>query len=127
LVAEDDEVSYFLLANTLSKEKCRLIRAKDGKEALEIFNNTPDIQLVLMDMKMPIMDGITATKEIRKINKDLPIIAQTAYALEGDKEKALEAGCNDYISKPIDKNHLLELINKYTENYAGKAIQYFAQ
>jgi len=75
--------------------------------------NNSDVDLVLMDVKMPVMDGYEATKAIRKFNKDVVIIAQTAYALSGDKEKTKNVGCNDYISKPINENKLFEIINKY--------------
>jgi PAS domain S-box-containing protein len=113
LVAEDDDISFMLLENILSNETCKLIQAKNGKEAVDIFKNTPEIDLILMDIKMPEMDGIEATVLIREFNKTVPIIAQTAYALEGDKEKALEAGCNNYIPKPIEKTKLIDLINRY--------------
>ncbi|HKJ78664.1 MAG TPA: response regulator, partial [Prolixibacteraceae bacterium] len=73
-----------------------------------------DLDLILMDLKMPKLDGINATKKIREFNKKIPIIAQTAYALAGDKEKALDAGCNDYISKPINKEELIGKIGNFT-------------
>jgi len=79
---------------------------------VEVCLNNPDIDLVLMDIKLPTIDGYEATRQIRKFNKDVIIIAQTAYALEGDREKAIAAGCNDYISKPIKKDELLEKISK---------------
>jgi CheY-like chemotaxis protein len=66
-----------------------------------------------MDIKMPVMNGLEATKEIRKTNKEIPIIAQTAYAMADDKEKAIKSGCNDYISKPVSQDKLFEIINKY--------------
>ena len=75
--------------------------------------NNPDLDLVLMDIKMPIMDGNEATRQIRQFNKDVIIIAQTAYAFSGDCEIAIEAGCNDYISKPINMTTLFELIKKH--------------
>ncbi|MDZ7744008.1 MAG: response regulator [Bacteroidota bacterium] len=78
-----------------------------------MLKDKPEISLVLMDMKMPVMDGYEATTKIREFNKDIPVIALTAYALEGDKEKALEAGCNDYLSKPMKQSVLIECINKY--------------
>lgn len=114
LIAEDDLTSYLLMSTLLSKKGIEVIKVNNGKEALEILSGRNDISLVLMDLKMPVMDGIKATKAIREFNKDIPIIAVTAYALSGDKEMALEAGCNDYISKPLNtsllfsklKNHL---------------------
>jgi PAS domain S-box-containing protein len=101
LVVEDDEISYALVETLLSKENFQLLNAKNGQEAIVMAKEHPDIDLILMDMKMRVMDGYTATKEIRRFNKEIPIIAQTAFALEGDREKALEAGCNEYISKPV--------------------------
>jgi len=77
---------------------------------------------VLMDIKMPVMDGHEATRQIRQFNKDVIIIAQTAYALVGDREKAIAAECNDYISKPIKKDELLALIQKYFNYAASHAI-----
>jgi hypothetical protein len=110
LVAEDDDVSFMLLENILSSENFTLTQAKNGKELIKKFKQNPSFNLILMDIKMPEMDGIEATKRIREFNETVPIIAQTAYALEGDKEKALEAGCNAYVSKPINKNDLIQKI-----------------
>ena len=90
-----------------------VLKARTGVEAVEACRNNPDIDLVLMDIQMPEMDGYEATRQIRQFNKEVIIIAQTAYALTGDREKAIEAGCNDYISKPIKKDELLALIQKY--------------
>jgi len=114
LIAEDDESSYLYLKIILEKENFVLIHTVDGEETIEAVRNNPGISLVLMDIKMPGMDGLEATAEIRKFNKTIPIIAQTAYALSDDDEKAKEAGCNDYISKPINRSKLIELIEKYT-------------
>jgi PAS domain S-box-containing protein len=113
LIAEDDEVSEELISIAVQKFGKEIISVRTGKEAVEACLNNPDIDLVLMDILMPEMDGHEATSQIRKFNKDVIIIAQTAYAIEGDKEKALKAGCNDYISKPINKHKLLALIQKY--------------
>jgi CheY-like chemotaxis protein len=96
--------------NIYSKE---ILTAKTGIEALEICRNNPGIDLVLMDIQMPDMDGYEATRQIRLFNKELIIIAQTAYAQEGAREKAIAAGCNDYISKPIKKDELLALIQMH--------------
>ena len=84
-------------------------------EAIEACQRTTDFDLILMDIQLPVMDGYEATMQIRKFNKNVIIIAQTAYALTGDKERAIEAGCNDYISKPINKDLLLSLIKKQFE------------
>jgi CheY-like chemotaxis protein len=85
-------------------------------DAIETCRNNPDIDLIMMDIKMPVMDGYKATEQIRKFNKEVVIIAQTAYALMGDRNKALLAGCNDYITKPINKALLLNLVQKYFSN-----------
>ncbi len=109
LIAEDDEVSYDLIRTILEKEGYEVVWAKDGREAIDFHNN--EIDLILMDLKMPGMDGIEATKIIRKTDQKIPIIAQTAFAFPGDKELAKEAGCTDYISKPIQRKDLLSKIN----------------
>ncbi len=113
LITEDDEVSDFLITEILRENNDNLLHAKTGVEAIEACRNNPDIDLVLMDIQMPEMDGYEATRQIRKFNKDVIIIAQTAYGLSGDKEKSVEAGCNDHISKPITKDKLLMLIQKH--------------
>ena len=112
LVAEDDSTSFNLLEVFLTGMNFKLLHATDGEETIKLFEQNPNIDLILMDLKMPLMDGIEATREIRKTNKTIPILAQTAYALSGDKEKALEAGCNDYISKPLNKKVLVEKVNR---------------
>jgi len=90
-----------------------LLHAQTGIEAVEACRLNPDIDLVLMDIKMPGMDGYEATRQIREFNKKVIIIAQTAFGLAGDRKKAIETGCNDYIAKPINKDELLALIQKY--------------
>ena len=112
LIAEDDDTSFLHLEVVLAKYAREIIRAQDGVELLEILRSDTDIDLILMDIKMPRMNGYEAARRTREINKKIPIIAQTAYALPGDKEKALDAGCDDYIEKPIDKRILVELITK---------------
>ena len=115
LVAEDDDPSYQYLEVILKQKNIRLIHAKNGKEAIQFFTKHPEISLILMDIKMPVMDGLEATREIRKYNKAIPVIAQTAYALSGDKEKSIQAGCNNYITKPINSSVLLKLLDKYLD------------
>gem|GEM_PF-479819 len=112
LVAEDDETSKAHLSIVLKNIASEIIYAHNGIEAVELCRQHQDIDLVLMDIKMPELNGYDATREIRKFNKDIVIIAQTAYALSGDNEKAIEAGCNDYISKPLNKEELVVLIQK---------------
>ena len=113
LIAEDDEVNYYFLENILSKE-FRLLRAKNGEKTVELFRDNPEVALILMDIKMPgDYDGFETTRKIREKNQMVPIIAQTAYAMESDKMKVLEAGCTDYISKPYSPNKLISLVKKY--------------
>jgi len=113
LISEDDATSDLLITRTLRKISHEVLHVKTGVETIEACRNNPDIDLVMMDVQMPEMDGYEATRQIRQFNKDVIIIAQTANALIGEREKALEAGCNDYISKPIIKDELLALIQKY--------------
>ena len=113
LIVEDDEISYSLLTRMLQKISKEVLHAITGVQAVEACRNNPDLDLVLMDIRMPKMDGNEATRQIRQFNKDVIIIAQTAYAFSGDKELAIEAGCNDYISKPINSTSLFELIRKH--------------
>jgi PAS domain S-box-containing protein len=110
LVAEDEEISARLILFFLKKITKEVIKVRTGVEAVEACRNNPDIDLVLMDVKMPEMNGYEATRLIREFNKTLPIIAQTAYGLKGDCEKAFDAGCNDYISKPINSALLIKKI-----------------
>lgn len=119
LIAEDDEVSSLHLSILLKQFPVDLLFAVNGKEAIQVFNSNPDIDLILMDIKMPVLSGIEAMKKIRQKDRNLVIIAQTAYAMPGDKEKALEAGCDEYITKPINQKKLLELFDKYL-NTEGK-------
>ena len=113
LIVEDDEVSFLYLATVLKKANYPFIRASRGEDAVKLLQGDHNIFLVLMDIKMPGLNGIETTKVIRKFNTTIPIIAQTAYALSGDKEMALKAGCNDYIPKPIKKELLFEIIKKH--------------
>jgi len=113
LIVEDDESNCQILTLSIRKFAKEIIISSFGDEAVEICRNNPDIDLILMDMQLPEMDGYEATRLIRKFNTTVVIIAQTAYALYGDKEKTLEAGCTDYISKPIKRENLTKLIQKY--------------
>jgi len=113
LIAEDDPSSSFYLQEILSAYKINVLIAINGFEAVDLVEKNHDISLVLMDINMPGMDGIEATKHIGKLKPELPIIAQTANAMSGDKRKYLEAGCLDYIPKPIDENMLINKIITY--------------
>ncbi len=113
LVAEDDEVNFYFLESILSKE-FQLLHAVSGEEIIKLFADNPEISVILMDIKMPgEYDGYETTKKIRETDQQVPIIAQTAYAMESDKVKALDAGCNDYISKPYNPDNLISLVRKY--------------
>ncbi|MBU1368038.1 MAG: PAS domain S-box protein [Bacteroidetes bacterium] len=114
LVAEDDEASYMHLSIILEKVSSEILHASNGTEAVELVQSNPDIDVILMDIRMPGIDGYEASRKIREFNKEVVIIAQTAYALSGDREKTLAAGCNDYIAKPVKKQDLLALIRKHT-------------
>lgn len=113
LIAEDDETSEKLITISINKLSNEVIKARTGNEAVEICRKNPKIDLILMDIQMPDLNGYEATRQIRQFNNDVVIIAQTAFGLSGDREKAIEAGCNDYIAKPIDKAELLTLVQKY--------------
>lgn len=110
LIAEDDKTSDLFITIALIKFCKKVLHAQNGVDAIRICRENHDIDLILMDIKMPELDGYKATRQIREFNKDVIIIAQTAYGLVGDREKTLVAGCNDYISKPIIVDELLTLI-----------------
>ena len=122
LIAEDDELSAMLLAKSMKNYSKEILKVRTGLEAVEMCRTHPDIDLVLMDIQMPHMDGHQATKQIRQFNKDVVIIAQTAFALSEDEERAIEAGCDDYISKPFNHTILISLMSKYFENKEEKSI-----
>ena len=113
VIADDDELSITLLSLLVQKYSSATIIAKNGIEAVEICRNHPDIDLILMDVKMPDLNGYEAAKQIREFNKDVIIIAQTAYAFSAEKEIAMNAGCNDYIAKPILIDSFIALLQKY--------------
>ncbi|MEZ5001070.1 MAG: ATP-binding protein [Bacteroidales bacterium] len=112
LVAEDDDASYYYLSQVLGRFNCEVIRASTGVEAVETVRNNPALNLVLMDIKMPVMNGYDAVREIRKFNTSINIVAQTAYAMKEDFSRAIEAGCNDYIAKPIRETELQKIMEK---------------
>ena len=116
LIADDDEYSASLISKRVKAFAVDILLARNGFEAVEMCRNNPDIDLVFMDIKMPVMGGLEATLQIRQFNPNVIIIAQTALALKGDREKAIEAGCNDYLSKPVDKNLLIKILEKFVKN-----------
>jgi hypothetical protein len=113
LIAEDDEISALLLTILVKEFQEQVFRAKTGIEAIDICYKNPDIDLIFMDIQMPGLNGDEAARKIQEFNKDVIIIAQTSFGLSGDREKAITAGCNDYITKPINKDQLDSLIQKY--------------
>ena len=111
LIAEDEE-SNFLLLQTILKRQCKVLHAMTGKELLEIYKKE-HADLILMDIKMPEMNGIDALKEIRKFDKDIPIIMQSAYAFENDMEAARQAGSNEFMTKPINIKEFKSMITRF--------------
>jgi len=112
LVVDDDARNIFALTSVLENHDVEVISATNGRQAIDILNATPDLSMVLMDIMMPEMDGYATMREIRKIPefRMLPILALTAKAMKGDREKCLDAGASDYISKPVNTNQLLSLM-----------------
>ena len=113
LIAEDEDSNYRYIEKLLSKVGYNLLRAKNGYEAVEFARAYNDIDLILMDIKMPVKNGVEATREIRLFKPNLPIIATTAFAIPGDREVFLKAGCDDYIPKPLKSEILIEMVNKF--------------
>ncbi|MBN2486586.1 MAG: response regulator [Bacteroidales bacterium] len=113
LIVDDEEVNAMFLDAVLQGTSAQVIFAKNGNEAIELCKSISGIDLVLMDLKMPVMNGLKATQEIRKYNTKIPIIAQTALASEEDKHNCLKVGCNDIITKPIEVQELMLMINRY--------------
>jgi PAS domain S-box-containing protein len=114
LIAEDDFSSYLYLEKLLSGKGVTFLHTTNGDDTVKTVIENPEISIVLMDIRLPGMSGLEATRKIREFNSAIPIIAQTAYSLAGDREMAIEAGCNDYISKPVNRDELLRLVHKYT-------------
>ncbi len=114
LIVEDDIISTKLLNVFINKISNKIFYAKTGFEAIDICKNNPDIDIILMDIKMPLIDGYNTTKQIREFNKEVVIIAQTSFSSKDDRQKALEAGCNEHISKPYSYEDFIDLINKFT-------------
>ena len=113
LVVDDDSISRLLLKGVLSGQQVRVILAENGRQAVEQVEKEPDIRVVLMDMKMPVMNGYEATSRIKEMRPDLPVIAQTAFADPGERETAKEAGCDVVLAKPIKSDELLAEIQRY--------------
>jgi CheY-like chemotaxis protein len=115
LIVEDDTTSELLLRNMLDNVCKEFLQVTNGVEAIKTCKNNPDIDLILMDINLPKMNGYDATRKIREFNTEVIIIAQTAHVLPGDRENSILAGCNDYISKPINRIELSKMVNSYFE------------
>lgn len=111
LIAEDVKLNFLYLKEIFKSTGVKIIHATNGKEAVQYCKENPCIDLVLMDLLMPVMNGYEATRQIKAFRKDLPIIAQTAYVVSEDRSRAIEAGCDDYITQPIQKEELFRKID----------------
>ncbi|RUT78030.1 response regulator [Ancylomarina longa] len=115
LIAEDEDFNYIFLEEILIDTKVHLIRAHDGQEAIHLFESNPQIDLVLMDMQMPIINGYEATRSIKKLKRNIPVIAQTAYHYGEAYEEIMAAGCDDFVTKPIDIGALKSIIARFLQ------------
>jgi two-component system, cell cycle response regulator DivK len=115
LIVEDDLSSRLYLNKILEKTEAVLLNAGDGKEAFELVENDPEIELVLMDIQLPVMDGYTSARKIREIRKEVRLIAQTAYSFTGDMEDMAASGFDDFLIKPIYSGQLIEKLSSYYE------------
>lgn len=113
LIAEDDDSSFYYFKEVLQKTKFEILRAFNGKEAVDMVKHNDEIVLVLMDIQMPLMDGNEASNQIRKIRKELPIIAQTAYVVPDNISKYISINCDELLVKPVAYNTLLAVVNQY--------------
>ncbi|PKP02328.1 MAG: response regulator [Bacteroidetes bacterium HGW-Bacteroidetes-9] len=113
LIVEDVESNYQFLAATLRRSGATLVWARQGEDAIEMIENNQHFDLVLMDVQLAGIDGYEVTSRIKKLRPDLVIVAQTAFAMVGEKEKSMAAGCDDYLAKPIRPSLLLQTISKY--------------
>jgi len=115
LIVEDDLSSRLYLNKILEKTEAVLLNAGDGKEAFELVEKDPDIELILMDIQLPVMDGYTSARKIREIRKEVKLIAQTAYSFTGDMEDMAASGFDDFLIKPIYSGQLIEKLSSYYE------------
>lgn len=112
LITEDEEVNFYYLKTLLQRADAKVLRAKNGKEAVDIISEYGGgVDLILMDLNMPVMDGYEAMRIIKSRHPSIPIIAQTAYTLNNDRHRCLQAGFNDYIAKPINRMALYRMVN----------------
>ena len=115
LVVEDMETSYVLIKEYLRKTNAKFLWAQNGQEAIDFCEANENIDLVLMDIQLPVMNGYVATRKIKEIRNNLPVIAETAYAMINEKNEILQAGCDDYLPKPIKSEDLLKVVSKYID------------
>jgi CheY-like chemotaxis protein len=113
LIAEDEAVSRFLFEKALKKTQANLFFVKNGSEAVQMVKDNQEIDAVIMDIRLPIMDGLEATSKIKKIIPELPVIIQSAYAMQTTREEAFESGCDDFITKPIKVETLLAILHRH--------------
>ena len=113
LVAEDVASNYQLISAFLASSDVNIIWAQNGVEAVDIFTKNRNIDIILMDIQMPLMDGLKALEKIRKLDGDVPVIVNTAFYLSDEKERSFAAGCTDYMTKPIKKEELISKLSKY--------------
>jgi two-component system, cell cycle response regulator DivK len=114
LIAEDDDLNFRLICEGLKKTRIMIIRGKDGRETLDLFDRySEQLDLVLMDIRMPEIDGYECTRIIKEKNPTMPVIAQTAYAMSAEREQTKDAGCDDYISKPMNMKDLIEKMSRF--------------
>lgn len=113
LIAEDEAVSRFLFEKALKKTKANLFFVKNGVEAVEMVKENTEIDAVIMDIRLPLMDGLEATAKIKELIPEMPIIIQSAYAMQSTREEAIESGCDDFITKPIKVETLLAILHRH--------------
>jgi two-component system cell cycle response regulator DivK len=113
LIVEDDLITYKYFTIVLKNTGAQIFHAENGEQALKYCRGKQSFDLILMDIQLPVMDGYTATREIKAICPGIPVIAQTAYALEAEEHRCRMAGCDEYLAKPFRKDELLSLMDKY--------------
>ena len=113
LIAEDEAVSRFLFEKALKKTRANLFFVKNGVEAVEMIKDNMEIDAVIMDIRLPLMDGLEATTKIKELIPEMPVIIQSAYAMQSTREEAIESGCDDFITKPIKVETLLAILHRH--------------
>ena len=116
LIAEDEKINYLFLKAIFDKTGAEILWARNGQEAIDICRDRDHVDVVLMDLKMPGVDGNEATRQIKVSNPDITVIAQTSYSYRDDRNEALEAGCDSFLSKPVKPLNLLAIVEKYINN-----------